>query len=185
MARGPIDLSLPAQRELQTLIERSEALLKELHEAMMQPFTEIFKTALANPSGPDPFNNAEAMREPIFYGAESAYSFQHRDLAPEKYRRDEDWLRQNKGFSIGEARNVVLAVLEILNEKTLLTLRGLKDLPMEAWTLLAGFEFSTSEVVAKSKISKEIATKILDAFSFAKDGNTTFISLQEFNSTNA
>ena len=104
MARAAVDLSLPSPQELQNLIERSEVLLRELHEAMMKPLTEKFKAALADPNREDPFDSADAMREPIFYGAESAYSFQYRDIAAKKYLRDERWLRQNKGISIEEAR---------------------------------------------------------------------------------
>lgn len=32
----------------------------------------------------NPFTNGAALREPIFYGGESAYSFQYRDFSPAK-----------------------------------------------------------------------------------------------------
>ena len=184
MVRAPIDFSLPSGQYLATLIERSEALLKDLHEAMVQPFVEGFPAALSN-SNANPFETAEAMREPIFYGAESAYSFQYRDRAPKKYGRDEEWLRKNKGFSIEEARQAVVAICDLLNEKLLATLLRLKDMPKEAWSMLDGFEFSPSEIIAKSGLPTGVVEKIIATFSFANDGNPTFTSLHEFNSTNA
>jgi hypothetical protein len=43
------------------------------------------------------------MREPIFYGGESAYGFQYLDFARPKYRDDDGWLDANKGFRIDDA----------------------------------------------------------------------------------
>ena len=106
LARGSIDCSVPSVKTFEEMTSKSEALLKELHEAMLEPNKAIFKAALEDPNRPSPFNNAEALREPIFYSAESAYSFQYRDLAPIKYARDEEWFKRNRGFSIDEARSV-------------------------------------------------------------------------------
>jgi len=66
MARGAIDLTLPSPTQLQAQLENSERLLKELHNAMMQPFVEHFHAAVAdrrtNPSSlADPFETATAM----------------------------------------------------------------------------------------------------------------------------
>ena len=185
MAQKPIDISIPAPEVFREMASRSEILLKELHEAMTEPFKQIFKAALEDPKRENPFANAEALREPIFYGAESAYSFQYRDFAPQKYSRDEEWLQNNKGFSADEGRKVVLAILNHLNEKALTVLQGLKTLAPEAWTVLPAFEFSSNDLVDGAGLDLEKVSKILDAFSFPNDGNPTFTSLNEFNSTNA
>ena len=68
--RAEIDYTLPTPPQLRSLIERTEALLKELHEAMMQPMKIALEAAIAD-GKTNPFSTAEAMREPIFYGAES------------------------------------------------------------------------------------------------------------------
>jgi hypothetical protein len=144
MARVPLDLSLPSQEQIASLIQRSEALLKELHETMAAPIAKVFEAALSDPSI-DPFATAEAMREPIFYSAESAYSFQYRDLAPRKYLRDADWLQKHKGFSIAETRMVVKAILAFLNEHCKANLFGLRALPQDQWTILGSFTFSVAD----------------------------------------
>ena len=140
MTRAEIDYTLPTPPQLRSLIERTEALLKELHEAMMQPMKIALEAAIAD-GKTNPFSTAEAMREPIFYGAESAYSFQYRDLAPKKYARDEDWLRRSKGFSIGEAKQVVVAISTFLNDKLLAVLQGLRALPLEIMDDFRGIPF--------------------------------------------
>lgn len=190
MARGAIDLTLPSPTQLQAQLENSERLLKELHNAMMQPFVEHFHAAVAdrrtNPSSlADPFETATAMREPIFYGGEAAYSFQYCDLAPQKYARDEQWLKDNKGYSIEQARKVTVAIADCLNERLLQVLQGLKSLPPEKWSLLDGFKFSVADVVAVTGLASELVEKILQSFAFSDDGNPTFTALQEFNATNA
>ncbi|MGH8614455.1 MAG: prepilin peptidase, partial [Gammaproteobacteria bacterium] len=147
--RAPVDLSLPSPHQFQTLIQQSDALLSELHEAMNQPGMEIFQSMIADPTK-NPFEAAEAMREPIFYGAESAYSFQYRDIALQKYALDDDWLRENKGFSSDEGRQIAVSIMNFSSKKLHATVRGLKDLPKDAWTVLPGFEFSHADIVAES-----------------------------------
>jgi hypothetical protein len=157
---------------------------------MMAPFVVDFEAALAerkrNPSSTvNPFTNANALREPIFYGAEGAYSFQYRDLAAKKYARDEEWLRQHKGFTIEETKQVAIALTEVLEEKLLDVLREMKKLPPEKWTILDGFKFSVTDVVSNSKLSADAAKRVLLAFTFPNDGNPTFGALNEFNAANA
>ncbi len=48
---------------------------------------------------------AGALREAIFYGGESGYSFQYRDLSVKKSAADNDWLTSHKNFSIQSARD--------------------------------------------------------------------------------
>ena len=111
MLRAPRDLALPSSKQISYYGERSEALLAELHEAMNRPMVEHMKAAVADPSKRElnPFASAEVMREPIFYSAESAYSFQFRDFAERRYARDEGWLLKEKGFSASEAKRVISA----------------------------------------------------------------------------
>lgn len=188
MLRAPRDLTIPDPKQLQEYIERTEALLKEMHHAMNAPAMEILKAAMADPTraqGVDPFANADSMREPIFYGAESAYSFQYRDLAVQKYAYDNEWLLKNKGFTSEDGKKVVSAISDFLNEKVLTTLKGLKGLPPEQWTILAGFSFSMTDIATKSGLAAEVVNAVIAAFSFPEDGNPTFTSLHAFNSANA
>jgi len=181
MARAPIDLSLPTRDELETYLNRTEALLEELHYAVAMPFA---KDRGDRPNS-NPFSSADAMREPIFYGAESAYSFQYRDLAQHKYHRDAAWLQQNKGFDLDQAVIVAKTLARFQNNKMLETLRELATTPPDERSILPGFMFDVADVVKHSGLPRAVVMQVLQAFTFADDGNKTFNSLQDFNATNA
>ena len=188
MSRVPRDLALPDPRTLQRYLERTETLLKELHEVMEEPSKAELEAAFADPAKPqttNPFTSATVLREPIFYGAESAYSFQYRDLAVLKYARDEEWLKKNKGFSPEEAKKIVAAIAEFLSNKLLETLKGLKGLPPEQWTLLGGFQFTTADIIAESELPAATVDAVLAAFQFPENGNPTFSAIHDFNAGNA
>lgn len=116
MARAPRDLALPDSKTFADYIERTDALLRELHDALNEPTKADLRKVLADSDktkDANPFASAAALREPIFYGAESAYSFQYRDLSVQKYARDEDWLKKSKGFSPKDAQTVVARLLKL------------------------------------------------------------------------
>lgn len=184
MVRAPIDLTLPDPQKFSALIAQSDALLKELHEAMMAPFAETFKAVLSEPHA-SPFTSAEAMREPIFYAAESAYSFQYRDLAPRKYSRDSAWLLEHKGFSVDQARLVAKAIMSFLHQHLMVVVQKLRDVPREQRTILDGFIFSAGDLIEQSGVPADVVENVLQAFSYPNDANPTFTALHEFNATNA
>ena len=184
MARAPIDYALPSQQRLQNLVDHTEALLNELHEAMLQPLMANIKVGLVG-GATNPFATAEAMREAIFYSGDLAFSFQYRDLAPIKYARDELWLRQNKGFSIEEARQVAIAISTFLHDHLLVVLRGLNDQPPESRSVLDGFKFCASDIVPICTLHIDLINTILSAFAHPDDGNPSFTALHEFNAITA
>lgn len=186
MLRAQRDLARPDERTLQQYLERTEALLKELHEALNEPAKTAMAAAIADPTkSTNPFTGAALLREPIFYGAESAYASQYRDLSVLKYGRDEAWLTTNKGFSAEEAQKVVAAICNFLSDHLLKILKSLKGVPPEQWTMLSGFEFTAVDVVTGSGLGVATVDAVLAAFSFPDDGNPTFTALHEFNAANA
>lgn len=103
LIRQPINMSEPTAAEIQALFDRTTELLAELHKRLGRPMWEaILDSAKAAQMGfdqsPSPFTRADVLREPIFYGGESAYNFQYRDMALERYAADDAWLIMNKGF---------------------------------------------------------------------------------------
>lgn len=201
MARADIDRKLPAADQLNELQTKAEALLHELHDTMTEPMKLAVKAMVASSGAAretasdgssatstdlvKPNGGAATLREPIFYGPDSAYSFQYRDLAEVKYKNDDDWLKTNKGFSISEAKQVVTAIGTIQDGKLLDWVRGLKDIPPNEWTVVPGFTMLPSEIATSTSLSIDIVRKVLDAFSFSNNGNPTFKGLSDFNATNA
>jgi hypothetical protein len=126
------------------------------------------------------------LREVIFYGGESGYWFQYRDLSTQKYAADNEWLESNKGFSIEAARDVVEALGRLHMEKLTATMEGISDSHPDQWTLLPGFSFSLEELIGFAKIDSCIVERVLDAFTLPlTERNQTFRSIHDFNVANA
>ena len=192
MLKHPIDTRRPALAEWQTLIKRTRALLDELHECLGRPMSCAIATSLVRRQEGLPvdevevFARGDVMREPIFYGGESAYSFQYRDFAVERYAADDDWLRANKGFGIKDAQSVATALSKLATTKLSGLLRSASQSQISEPELLSGFCFSLDEVVAETGLIADTAQSVLAAFVASEPPtNASFASLGDFNVANS
>jgi hypothetical protein len=186
LTQKPLDLALPEPMLLNNYVERTEALLRELHFSMQKPWFENWDLKAGMSPDQDPFANAASMREPIFYGGESAYPFQYRDFARLKYRADNHWLETNRGFRIEEAVQIVDALGKLQERRHFEYARHLESISPELWTMLPSFEFTAQEVADCSGIAIGTVEKFLDAFTCRSDqSKLSFATLSDFNVTNA
>lgn len=186
MVQGDIDWRVPAPPIFQEYLERTESLLKELHQAFLPPETILSELGDAAHSGPDFFGRGSVLREAIFYGGESAYNFQYRDFSPDKYAADAGWLRSHKGFTISEARDVVYAIAREQEQKLMATLPQMRELPSELWTFLPGFTFGVGEIARRCELPSSTILAVLDAFALpAYEKNASFRAIDDFNAVNA
>lgn len=181
LVKHELDLSVPDPETFERLLNSAEKLLEEIHQAVTGAiWADLFAKGIEEK--PNPLSSGKALREPIFYGGESAYSFQYRDFAPLKYRRDDEWLQVNKGFSIQTARDIALAIGQIQEEKILSTLRSLRKIHPSNWTLLPGFVFTIDEIALRSGINRDSVKSVLDAFALPNtERNGKFSALYDFN----
>ncbi len=161
----------------QALLDRAEALLEELHKRLSWlGFEELREGSL------DALEQTrlrgEALREPIFYGGESAFSFQYQDFATAKYHADNAWLTEKKGFTIEQAEAVVDAILRI-QEGELTSLR-VKNAPP-----LPGFIVSSATVQSRSGLPVDTVNAVLDALAIPLGSNQKFTALNDFNQAHA
>ena len=186
MLKRDIDYTLPAPKILDIYVVTTEALLEEIHHSMSAEFwAGINPTNIADKDF-NPFASGAVLREPIFYGGESAYSFQYRDFSPAKYGRDDGWLVTNKGFSIQDARDVVYAISRLQDEKAVEMLQSIRNAAPEDWTFLAGITFGIHEVAGRACIDQAIVERVLRAFSSPAGAcNDQFTALHDFNIINA
>jgi hypothetical protein len=186
MMRGQIDFALPEQQVISRYIQRSEELLNELHEVLIASSHGAFAPEKIADPAHNPFTNANVLREPIFYGGESAYTFQFRDLAPLKYGSDTEWLLKNKGFDVQIAREVCRSLADLQNENLLIWVKGLTDKPVEEWSLLPGFGFSCAEIADRSGLELLSVRLVVEAFCVPdKNVNNGFTTLHAFNAAYA
>lgn len=101
----------------------------------------------------NPLEQADALREPSFYGGESAYSFPYIDLAARRYAADTSWLQEHRGFSIAEAA-IVTSAIERLHAAKFIALReNLRKLHPNQWAMLPLFSVSVAEVSAEAEVN--------------------------------
>ncbi|MCK7581793.1 MAG: hypothetical protein MZV65_43340 [Chromatiales bacterium] len=87
LIKKDIDETLPSPNLMQEYISKTDSLLQELHHSMMPPMEDVFDPSKIGDDNFNPFGSGAVLRESIFYGGESAYHFQYRDLSKEKYRK--------------------------------------------------------------------------------------------------
>lgn len=180
MVKKPLDLSLQPTDVIADYVKRTDALMRELHDAMSYPmFAAMFESIKAGCEPPDPWRGP-GMREPIFYGTESAYAFQYRELAPEKYGADDDWMLKTKGFTTGQAKTIAQSICALMDEKgtRLFTDARAAKAPPETW--LSAFEFSLDEVALRSGITQDVVKSFFSAFLFEGE-NAAFKEVGDFN----
>jgi hypothetical protein len=186
LIKHEIDYTLPHPTVMQAYVDRTEALLEEIHHSMTASWVADFDPEKAADESFQPFTTGAALREPIFYGGESAYSFQYRDFSRQKYARDRAWIEANKGFSIETARRVIEAVGELQNEKSVETVKSLKETPPDEWTYLPAYEFTAHEIATRIRSDLFTVETVLAAFELpASARNETFAALHDFNVINA
>jgi len=186
MLQRDIDYTLPTPETLQGYVSKTEGLLEEIHLSMSATFWKDINPAKIVDKDFNPFTSGAVLREPIFYGGESAYSFQYRDFSLAKYERDDDWLAANKQFSIQDARNVVYAISLLQDEKAGDTLQSMRTAALKDWTFLPCFAFTVQEVADFAHMDLAVVERVLQAFTAPIGAcNETFKTLNDFNIINA
>jgi len=181
VVKQKVDYSLPAPQLFSELVEQTEALLLEFHNAMS---AEIWGS-IEEPSleGIDQLSaSGNVMREAIFYGGEAAYSFQYRDFLVPKYAADNAWLQGNVGFAIEDCEKVVRAVGRLLNDNTAFVNEETKFLPADISNYLAGNHFTAQDVAHRANLSFDLVVHILNYFTLPSGPqNAAYKKAQDFN----
>lgn len=186
LIKHDIDYSVPEASIFQCWSDRAEALLAELHTAMTGDMFAHMMPSVEPAKEGNPFTSGSVLREAIFYGGESAYSFQYRDLLERKYGRDDAWLVAHKGFSIRNGRAVVKAVGVILNERPMENMIAMHKRPMEQWTYLPGQMFNAAEVADRAGLAEDLVERILMAFVLPEgERNAHYATPYDFNAISA
>jgi len=186
MIKHKLDFSMPLPNTMQYLIEKTETLLEETHSSMITPIIDNIKNSNIFTKDLKPFANGLAMREPIFYGGESAYSFQYRDFSIKKYSSDNEWLKANKGFYIEEAKEVILCLIDIQIKKLNTYIKEFEQIKPEHWTMLPAYIFNIEEIVNETDLKPSTIYNVLKAFALPKEvHNQEFSTINDFNISNA
>lgn len=184
MVRQDLDMSMPTLKVLGELVARTDTLMLELHQALSRPMMSALKDQAMSASSRGAAWDAMSMREPIFYGAESAYSFQYRDLLPAKYGADDHWLVEKMGFSIGQAQLVARTMCDLMDERSCAAFAGSNTPEVDPHILLAAFEYSAKLVADLSGLDVAIVDAVFSALTLTGD-NPQFQTIGDFNAVAA
>lgn len=185
LMRRPIDFAVPNFDTVQNYIRRAEELLEELHQKLAGPIGDFIKPNVTRQAS-DPLASAAVIREAVFYAAESAYPFQHRDLAPRKYKSDLRWLLRNRSIDLQATVDLCHALAAIFNRRSVEARRKVASDPASEQTVVQAaldlFTFSITELAAYTGRPVDTIRAIVKAFAFpAGQFNKAFTSLQAFN----
>ncbi len=185
--KGDLDLTHPGPQKIQEYIDITETILRDIHQTMMPSMQEFFDKEKAEDPNYNPFRSGKLLRESIFYGGESAYNFQYRDLSVRKYQNDNLWFVEQKGYSIEQAGKIISALLVLQNEKiTDLIPSQLNGLSPSEWTMLPAFIFSIEELADRSGVDSKTTRKLIESFVCPNEVNQNcFSALDDFNPSNA
>ncbi len=185
MVRAGGDLTAPPPADVDTLVKRSDALMEELHRSMGTPTLESMFTAFeVGETPPNPWESNGAMREPIFYGGEGAFSFQNCDFAIEKYAADDPWLQEHRKAGIADMVAFAKAAANIQNGKVSGAMAAGANTPGDP-RLLEAFTLTAAEIAPAAGLGEKTASACIAAFRLAAGrGNPTFASISDFNAVN-
>jgi hypothetical protein len=186
VAKVEATLAQPDPDSMQTMINRTEVLLEEMHEILAAPLRGP-KDPSPPPGSPRPLSDGDMLREPIFYSGESAYEFQYRDFAVRKYRRDAAWLENNSGFCIDDAVNVAAGAMTLLTAQLTQWLSDSKEIDPDSWNWLPIYRMRVEDLASRSGLASSVVAAVLKAFSCrcGNGFNANFNRLSEFNATDA
>lgn len=181
MVRADPDYDAPPPEDSERLAGQAEALLLELHNSVMRPWFEGFKEIAESDERVILWKSGDAMREPIFYGGEAAFSFQNCDFAAEKYGADDAWLVANKGASITEMTAVAKAIGK-LQAKKMTEVVHAEPTGVGDPRLLSAFMFTAKELEPHLRLTPVRIVACVRAFTLPRaHKNPSFKALHDFN----
>lgn len=182
MVKRPLQLERPSSQELLRQVNEAHRLMDELHQAISsQSFSSVLSSDPTK-RNVNPFCEGPALREPILYSGESAYAFQLREIALNKYVSDNDWLKANRGFEIVEARDVIRSACKLQNDKLTSSILPHLGTALSSLPILDALSLTSQEIARASGVALSITGLVLRSFTLAcHERNEQFQSIDDFN----
>ncbi|QZN92024.1 YecA family protein [Idiomarina abyssalis] len=188
LVRSGIDVKMIDGHQMQANIDKTESLLQELHDSILPSFAD----AVDQEGNPDPeklkeiIESSGMLREAVFYGGESAYHFQYRDLASKRYKRDSDYFESKMGFSTESVVSVIKALNSLFDQQLNETLDSFSKAPPDEWNFLNAFRFQIQDICNETELQRSVVEAVIAAFAInVPESNHTFNQVDDFNIVNA
>lgn len=148
-------------------IEETRIILEEIHNSInSRIFKNLFENEEKIKDKNSFFTEPEVWREAIFYGPESAYFFQYKELIYSKFSNDDEWFKVNKGFNISEGLEIIKTIGLCLEAK-----RASKLLDEEGYLkIIELFSFTIQELInLNQNLNKKIIENFIKSFLRSKE----------------
>ena len=178
------DLSIPTIEMFREMINQTELLLSKLHEAQMNVVVKGMCSTDSETEDAGHDSKVAFLREAMIYSGESAYTFQYRNMAPAKYKADDPWIIDKRGFSMNDACAVYDSILETHKRRIKEIIEESKPHHLNHHNLLKAYVFSESQLTALSRLDRKTIRAVISSFSL-KSFNENFTGISEFNEANA
>ena len=118
----PINFDHPKKpTDLIDLKKRSISLIKELEESLLAANRKTYKSSLDEEEKEKKtfnlFVKDGSIIEPIIYSGNGTYLYQYSKLLENRFKEDADWLKENCGFTIHEALELIQHIQKGLHKK--------------------------------------------------------------------
>lgn len=180
MIQSDVKDKLPDPDKFGFFVDETIKLMAELHAAFNKPMMQAFDL-ITTSGGGSLFNQSQFLREPIFYGGESAHAFQYSAFSSKRYASDNDWLMAHVGFGAQDMQDFVYSLNSLQEEKILSHSTVMLHQRPDEWTFLPAFVFSPEELSEKSGMAIEVIANLIDSFSVKPGENTDFVEIGDFN----
>lgn len=180
IVKNKISYNSPKNADMDEYIKSTYILLKELHTAINDAIIKNLLNNHNNSSYKTLFDNGSNIREPVFYGGDSAFDFQFKEFSGNLYKNDEEWLLSNKGFTVSDALLYASSIKKIIEKNYLEQIKLYKN-DLCNTRFLNIFKFSTNELIAYTNKDKGNILKFLTEFSLY--GAKNYNNISDFNIT--
>ncbi|MFV0291810.1 MAG: hypothetical protein ACK5II_00695 [Paracoccus sp. (in: a-proteobacteria)] len=161
---------------------QTKKLMAQLHDCMKDAIMQRFDLKKIQNENFNPLMTDEAIREAVFYSAESAYTSQYRDFSAKRYSRDAAWMQAQFGFDIYEAVEL-FRLIQSLRTGLISAFLNVKRMESNSeLSPLTGLLLPLDLIIENSSFDGEKVNKIIDKFTLRfSEKNTEFRSLSDTN----
>jgi len=163
MIKSKICWTEPNLDQLNEMAAASKGLLSEYHNYVWQSTRHLPNEEVAAHEV-SPGLMGKRLRHEIFYSDDSAYTFQFRDMAVERYKKDVNWIKRHRQYDVSLTKTICDAIFESQNEILNPKFREIDRNSKIDISMLSLFRLNVKDIVSKSGVVTEKVEAFLNAF---------------------
>lgn len=171
-----------SQETISDYAGQTKELMAQLHDCMKDAIMQRFDLKKIQNENFNPLMTDEAIREAVFYSAESAYTSQYRDFSAKRYSRDAAWMQSQFGFDIYEVVEL-FRLIQSLRTGLISAFMNIKRMePNSELSPLTGLLLPLELIIENSSLDRRKIKRIIEKFMLKlSEKNAEFRNLNNAN----